>query len=77
MFQGRTADGIMIEENIWLGAGVSVLDGSTIGRDSIVGAHAVVNGDIDPYSIAVGAPAKTIRDRRDDEKNSKEKQENK
>ena len=66
--QGRTAKGIMIEENIWLGAGVAVLDGSTIGRDSIVGAHAVVNGEINPYSIAVGAPAKTIRDRRDGDK---------
>lgn len=69
LYQGRTAKGIMIEENIWLGAGVTVLDGSTVGRDSIVGAHAVVNGKIDSYSIAVGAPAKTIRDRR----NGKEK----
>jgi acetyltransferase-like isoleucine patch superfamily enzyme len=65
LYQGRTAKGIMIEENIWLGAGVAVLDGSTVGRDSIIGAHAVVNGKIAPYSIAVGAPAKTIRDRRD------------
>jgi uncharacterized protein (TIRG00374 family) len=68
LYQGRTAKGIMIEENIWLGAGVAVLDGSTVGRDSIVGAHAVVNGDIDPYSIAVGSPAKTIRDRRESDK---------
>ncbi len=64
LFQGRTAKGIVLEENIWLGAGVAVLDGSRIGRDSIVGAHAVVNGQIDPFSIAVGIPAKTIRDRR-------------
>ncbi len=69
LYQGRTAKGIVLEENIWLGAGVAVLDGSTVGRDSIVGAHAVVNGNIDPYSIAVGVPAKTIRDRR----NGKEK----
>ncbi|HDP97799.1 MAG TPA: flippase-like domain-containing protein [bacterium] len=68
LYQGRTAKGIVIEENIWLGAGVAVLDGSTVGRDSIVGAHAVVNGNIDPYSIAVGIPAKTIRDRRNGKK---------
>ncbi|OQX95491.1 hypothetical protein B6I21_05155 [candidate division KSB1 bacterium 4572_119] len=68
LYQGRTAKGIVLEENIWLGAGVAVLDGSTVGRDSIVGAHAVVNGNIDEYSIAVGIPAKTVRDRRDGQK---------
>ena len=69
LYQGRTANGILLEENIWLGAGVSVLDGSKIGRDSIVGAHAVVKGEIAPFSIAVGIPAKTVKDRR----NNKEK----
>ncbi len=74
LYQGRTAKGITLEENIWLGAAVAVLDGSTVGRDSIIGAHAVVNGQIDPYSIAVGAPAKTIRDRRNGgEKKDKQK----
>ena len=74
LYQGRTAKGIVIEENIWLGAGVAVLDGSTVGRDSIIGAHAVVNGDIAPYSIAVGVPAKTIRDRRNGNKEKTEKE---
>lgn len=71
LYQGRTAKGIMLEKNIWLGAGVAVLDGSTIGRDSIIGAHAVVTNEIPSYSIAVGAPAKVIRDRRNDTKESK------
>lgn len=62
--QGRTAKGIVVDENVWLGAGVAVLDGTTVGRDSIVGAHAVVSKDLPEYSISVGAPAKPIRDRR-------------
>jgi len=73
LYQGRTAKGIMLEENIWLGAGVAVLDGSTIGRDSIIGAHAVVTNKIPPYSIAVGAPAKVLRDRRENAQKQKEK----
>jgi acetyltransferase-like isoleucine patch superfamily enzyme len=62
--QGVTAQGIVIEDDVWLGAGVTVLDGVTIGRGSIIGAGAVVTGDIPPYSIAVGTPAKPIKDRR-------------
>lgn len=52
--------GIVIEDNCWLGTGVKVLDGVTIGRGSVIGAGAVVTKDIPPYSIAVGVPAKVI-----------------
>lgn len=62
--QGITAQGIVIEDDVWLGANVTVVDGVTIGRGSIIGAGAVVTSDIPPYSIAVGTPAKPIRDRR-------------
>lgn len=62
--QGVTARGIVIEDDVWLGAGVTVVDGVTIGRSSIIGAGAVVTSDIPPYSIAVGTPAKPIKDRR-------------
>lgn len=62
--QGITAQGIVIEDDVWLGAGVTVVDGVTIGRGSIIGAGAVVTGDIPPYSIAVGVPAKVVKDRR-------------
>jgi len=64
LFQGRTSKGIVIGENCWLGAHVAVLDGSEIGRDCIIGANAVVNGQIPEFSIAVGTPAKVLRDRR-------------
>ena len=68
LFQGRKATGIVLEENSWLGAGVTVLDGSIIGRDCIIGANAVVTGKIPEFSVAVGAPARVIRDRRQKEK---------
>ena len=55
--------GITIEPNVWLGVRVTVLDGVTIGRDSVVGAGAVVTRDIPPFSIAAGVPARVIRSR--------------
>ena len=62
--QGITAKGIVIEDDVWLGAGVIVLDGVTIGRGSVVGAGAVVANDLPPHSIAVGSPAKPVRNRK-------------
>ena len=62
--QGITAQGIVIEDDVWIGAAAVVLDGVTIGRGSVIGAGAVVADDIPAYSIAVGAPAKPIKDRR-------------
>lgn len=71
--QGVTAKGIVVEDDVWLGAGVTVVDGVTIGRGSVVGAGAVVTGDIPPYSIAVGTPARPIKDRRDLDNNHHQK----
>lgn len=65
--QGITADGITIEDDVWLGSGVTIVDGVTIGKGTIVGAGAVVSKNIPPYSIAVGVPARVIGDRRDPE----------
>jgi acetyltransferase-like isoleucine patch superfamily enzyme len=64
MDQGITARGIRIEDNCWIGAGAIVLDGVTIGRGACVGAGAVVTSDIPPHSLAVGVPARVIRDLR-------------
>lgn len=63
--QGATSRGIEIGPHGWLGAGVKVLDGVTIGVRSIVGAGAVVTRDIPAYAIAAGVPARVLRDRRD------------
>ncbi len=63
--QGQTIKGVTIEDNVWLGADVKVIDGVTVGRDSILGAGAVVTQDVTEFSIAAGVPARIIRDRRD------------
>ena len=55
--------GIEVGANVWLGAGVKVLDGAFIGADSMIGAGAVVAKDIPEKSVAVGIPAKVIRTR--------------
>lgn len=62
--QGRTARGIEVADNVWLGTHVVVTDGSRIGRDAIIGAGAVVVGEIADFAIATGIPAKVVRDRR-------------
>ncbi len=60
--QGITAEGIVIENDVWIGAGAIVLDGVRIGRNSVIGAGAVVTRDVPPYSLAVGVPARVIKD---------------
>lgn len=62
--QGRTARGIEVDDHVWLGTHVVVTDGTRIGRDAIIGAGAVVTGEVPEYAIAVGIPAKVVRDRR-------------
>jgi acetyltransferase-like isoleucine patch superfamily enzyme len=62
----------VIEDDVWIGANVTVVDGVTIGRGSIIGAGAVVTTNIPAYSIAVGTPAKPIKDRRQVNSHSRE-----
>ena len=61
--QGLTQKGIVIEEDVWLGSGVRILDGVTIGRGSVIAAGAVINSTVDPYSIYGGIPGKLIKKR--------------
>jgi len=53
---------ITIKENAWLGANVVVLPGVTIGENAVVGAGSVVTKDVPPNSVAVGVPARVIKE---------------
>jgi acetyltransferase-like isoleucine patch superfamily enzyme len=54
---------VVLEDDVWVGAGAVILKGVTIGRGSIVGAGSVVTKSIPPYSVAAGNPARVIRNR--------------
>ena len=59
--QGITAQGITIEDDVWIGAGAIIGDGITVGRGSVVAAGAVVTKDVPPRSVVAGVPAKVIK----------------
>jgi len=61
--QGFSSKGIIIEQNVWIGAGSKILDGVRIGEGSIVAAGSVVNKDVPNYTIVGGVPAKIIKNR--------------
>ncbi len=54
---------VIIGDDVWLGARVTILPGARIGSGSVIGAGAVVLGDIPPMSVAVGNPARVIKTR--------------
>ena len=62
--QGIVKAPVRIGPDTWLCTKVTVTKGSRIGRGAVVGAHAVVKGDIPDYAVAAGIPAKVVRDRR-------------
>ncbi len=62
MHQGIRATGITIGDGAWLGAGCIVLDGVTVGTGAVVGAGAVVTKDVPPHTVALGVPARVVRD---------------
>lgn len=61
--QGYTNASVTIGQRVWIGRGAVIMPGVTIGQDAIIGANSVVTKSIPPNSIAVGAPAKVIRQR--------------
>ena len=52
--------GIVIEEDVWLGAGVVVLDGAVIRQGAVIAAGSVVRGEVPAYEIHAGTPARRI-----------------
>lgn len=59
--QGITAEGIIIEDDVWIGSGAVITDGVRIGQGAVVAGGAVVTKDVEPHTIVGGVPAKVIR----------------
>jgi acetyltransferase-like isoleucine patch superfamily enzyme len=61
--QGIVTARVQIGADCWIGEKASILRGSTIGSGSVIGSQTVVKGDIPPNSVAVGAPARIVKQR--------------
>ena len=61
--QGLTTKGIKVGNNVWIGAGCTILDGCEIGDGAIIGAGSVVNKDVLPNTVVAGVPNRFIRAR--------------
>ena len=59
--QGITAEGIIIEDDVWLGAGAVITDGVRVGRGAVIAAGAVVTKDVPPHTVVGGIPAREIK----------------
>ncbi len=66
-FDWRASNGISIGHDTWIGHGAVIMPGVTIGNGAIVGSNAVVTKDVADFAIAVGVPARTIRQRFSDD----------
>jgi acetyltransferase-like isoleucine patch superfamily enzyme len=62
--QPTSSKGVMIGEDVWIGAGAGIVDGVTIGDHAIVGMNAMVTKDVPDWAIVAGNPATIIGDRR-------------
>jgi len=58
--QGISYQGIVIEDDVWIGSKATILDGVIVGAGAIIGAGAVVTKSVPSYGIAVGVPAKIV-----------------
>jgi len=59
--QGITAQGIIVEDDVWSGSGAIITDGVRVGQGAVVAAGAVVTKDVAPHTVVGGVPARLIR----------------
>lgn len=59
--QGITAQGIVIEDDVWIGSGAVITDGVRVGKGAVVAAGAVVTQDVPPHTVVGGVPAHAIK----------------
>jgi acetyltransferase-like isoleucine patch superfamily enzyme len=59
--QGITAEGIVVEDDVWIGAAAVITDGVHIGRGAVIAAGAVVTNDVSAHTVVGGVPARPIK----------------
>lgn len=62
--QGIAKSRVRIEPDVWIGTKVTIARGVVVGEGSVIGANAVVTRDLPAYCVAVGVPARVVKDRR-------------
>ena len=68
--QGESRKGVEIQDNCWIGAGATIVDGVSVGEGAVVAAGSVVTKNVPPYALVGGIPAKLIKYRKEAQNNN-------
>ncbi len=67
VLEGVAKGDIVVEDDVWIGLGATILSGVRIGQGAVIAAGAVVSKDVPPYAIVAGTPAKPLKNRVSDD----------